>query len=158
MLAIPYLGSRNRPLTVRFRCISHEGKCEGHGKYRTLPGDHARMFNVRAIHEAEEARCDEIHVTEGELDAIVLEQLGHYAVALPGANQWRKHHAKMLAGFERVFVWADPDEAGGQFAGDVLASLYAAQKVPLRDGDVNESFLKGGVEAINELKEKLLWQ
>lgn len=157
MLSIPYLGARNQPLTVRFRCIAHEGKCEGHPKYRTLPHDRARMFNVKAIHEAEESGCDEISICEGELDALILDQLGHYAVALPGANQWRRHHAKMLAGFERVLVWGDPDEAGDTFVGDVLAGLPMAQKVHLSGGDVNETFLRGGAEAIERARKRLIW-
>ncbi|MFI5497210.1 hypothetical protein [Actinoplanes sp. NPDC051859] len=59
-----------------------------------------RMFNVAAIHQAD----DEIHLCEGELDGIILDQIGLPAVGLPGVNSWRNHHRRMLAGFNRVHV------------------------------------------------------
>lgn len=162
MLAIPYLIANQVPVTVRFRCIAEHGKglkCKdlGHGKYRTMPHDPARMFNVKAIHEALAENAQEIHIAEGEMDAVILEQLDLFAVALPGANQWRPHHSKMLAGFERIYVWGDPDGAGQGFASEVVQSMRQAQRVPLSRGDVNETYLSGGSEAIYEAMEKLTW-
>ncbi len=139
-LAIPYLGydqdGVEQVLSIRFRCIPelvHPGlTCKecGHGKYQGMPGEHARMFNVRAIKNA----GDEIHLTEGELDAVVLGQAGFDAVAMPGSTQWRRHHGRMLAGFNRIYIWADPDEAGAKFAADVLQSCRNAAIVKPRRG------------------------
>ena len=91
----------------------------------------------------------------GNCDAMILTQLGLPAVAFPGAKSWHSHHRRMFAGFQRVFVWADPDEAGRELAGKIQADLPRAQMVPLSLGDVNETFLRGGVDAINDALDRL---
>lgn len=149
MLAIPYLDREGRPLTVRFRCMEqHDHREFGHGKYNTLFEDPARMFNVRAIFEA----GDEICVTEGELDAITWHQVGMPAVAFPGANTWRPHHRRCLAGFSRVWLCGDPDEAGAQFNARLAKAMpVSATVVRLTDGDINETYAQGGAEALLSL-------
>ena len=137
MLAIPYLSHRGYPLTVRFRCLQeHDHQEHYHGKYNTMPGDPARIFNVAAVHGTH----DEIHVTEGELDAVILSKIGLPAIALPGASSWQWHWRKVLAGFNRVWVWGDPDDAGAQFTDKITRSLRQAKPVRLSDGDVTETF------------------
>ncbi|XVS66056.1 toprim domain-containing protein [Actinosynnema sp. CA-299493] len=112
----------------------------------TVSEDIPRMFNVRAVHGA----GDEIHVCEGELDAVILSMLGLHAVAIPGAKLWFGRHRRMLAGFSRVWVWGDPDDAGAEFVAKVTRSLRSAKGVRLRTGDVTETYLAGGREAIFE--------
>lgn len=147
-LAIPYLDRSGRPLSVRFRCLAqHDHREYGHGKYLSMTGEPARVFNVRAIHEAD----DEISVCEGEFDAMVLTKVGLPAVAIPGASGWSSHHRKMLAGFNRVHVWGDPDEAGATFNRKVTQSMPRARAVRLRKGDVTENFLAGGARALLSL-------
>lgn len=144
-LAIPYRGESvdggfHPTLTMRFRCVRpHEGACKdlGHPKYMTMKGDTSRMFNVPAIVEA----TTEIHVAEGELDAVLLNRLGYPAVALPGALQWKRHHSRMLAGFDRVFIWGDPDEAGSEMVSTICKHLRQAIPVRLKNGDVGETYL-----------------
>lgn len=149
-LAIPYLDQHGKPLTIRFRCIAeHNHRDHGHGKYMTMADDPPRMFNVGAIHRA----SDTIHVTEGELDAMTLESVGLPAVAIPGANLWKPHHRRMLAGFSRVWVWGDPDDAGAELVAKIGRSLRQSRGVKLRGGDVNETYLAGGPEALLELVE-----
>jgi DNA primase len=148
MLAIPYLDRHGRPLTLRFRCLTeHEHREHGHGKYTSITGDPVRMFNIGAIHRAGE----EIHVAEGELDAIILTRIGLPAVAIPGALLWRAHHRRMLAGFSRVWVWGDPDDAGAEFTAKVTRSLRTAKGVRLRGGDVTDTYLTGGAGALHAL-------
>jgi DNA primase len=148
MLAIPYLDKNGKPLIIRFRCLErHDHREFGHGKYNTAYGDPARMFNVRAVFEA----GDEIAVTEGELDAIVWHQLGIPAVAFPGSSTWRGHHRRCLAGFSRVWVCGDPDESGAKFNAAVSKGLRQAAQVRLTVGDVNETYLQGGAEALLSL-------
>lgn len=140
-LSIPYLDRLGRPLTLRFRCMQeHNHRDFGHGKYMSLPHDPARTYNVRAIFEAK----TEIHVTEGELDAVILNKLGLPAIAIPGAQGWRNHHRRMLAGFSRVFVWGDPDDAGAEFTAKVTSALRTAKGVRLYDGDVTDTYIKNG--------------
>lgn len=150
-LAIPYLDKDGRPLTVRFRCIQkHECRQLGHGKYMSLTDDPVRVYNIRAIHEA----GDEIHVTEGELDTQVLTKIGLHSVAIPGAQLWRGHHRRMLAGFSRVFVWGDPDDAGAELVAKITRSLRTAKGVRLREGDVTDTYLAGGAKALMALIQK----
>ncbi|GAA0967319.1 toprim domain-containing protein [Actinocorallia libanotica] len=152
-LAIPYLDRNGRPLTVRFRClVEHNHRDFFHGKYMSIPDDPPRMFNIGAIHRA----GDEIHVCEGELDAIILTMLGLHAVAIPGAQLWKGRHRRMLAGFSRVWVWGDPDDAGADFTRKICRSLRTAKGVRLRVGDVTDTYLAGGAEAIHDCYRKEL--
>jgi DNA primase len=148
-LAIPYLDKDGeQPLTIRFRCIDkHNHRENGHGKYESLSGDTSRVYNVGAIARA----SDTLHVTEGEFDAMILEQCGLPAIALPGAAMFRSHHRRLLAGFSRVWVWSDPDEAGADLLNRITASLRQAKGVRLQVGDVTETYLAGGEDAIHEL-------
>jgi DNA primase len=139
-LAIPYLHHTGYPLAVRFRCMeNHDCRANGHGKYMSLPDDPVRMFNTSAVLNAR----NEIHVTEGEFDAMILTQLGLHAIAIPGAKLWTPAHATNLRGFSRVWVWQDPDEAGSEFVNKVLGALHQAAPVTL-DMDVNDLYLSGG--------------
>jgi hypothetical protein len=151
MLALPYLDKDRSPLTLRFRCTkAHNHRELHHGKYNSVHGDVVRMFNVGAIHRATE-RNEDICVTEGELDAIVLEQIGLHAVALPGATTWQYYHARMLAGFDRVWLFTDPDDEGEALQGRMLQAMRQARAVRLTLGDVGETFLQGGPDALLDL-------
>lgn len=147
-LAIPYLDRNGAPLTIRFRCIQeHDHRQHGHGKYMSLPDDPVRIYNIGAIHRAGE----DLDVTEGELDAQVLTKIGLNAVAIPGAQLWRGHHRRAMAGFQRIRVWGDPDDAGAELIAKISRSLPRAKGVRLRDGDVTDTYLKGGAEALLNL-------
>ena len=143
-LGIPYLGLDSRPMDIRFRCLrNHEHV--GHGKYMTLDEHPARVYNVQAIVTAD----FDIHVTEGEIDAMILQMLGYHAVAIPGASGFQAHHRRMLAGFGRVYVWGDPDEAGAQFTSRVTRMMGQAIGVRLNDGDINDTYVTEGEAAIH---------
>lgn len=147
-LTIPYLDAKGSPLTMRFRCIQeHDHRSFGHGKYMSLSHDPARVFNIRAVHLA----GNEIHVAEGEMDAIILNKIGLPAVAIPGATGWRPHHRRMLAGFSKVYVWGDPDDAGAEFITKVTQSLRTAQGVRLTAGDVSDTYKVGKAAALLDL-------
>jgi DNA primase len=150
MLSIPYLDREGAPVSIRFRCIrDHDHREHYHGKYNSMTGEPARLFNVAAIHRA----ADEIHLAEGEFDAIVLDTVFGSAVGVPGANSWLGRHRRMLAGFSRIWVWADPDAAGAELMNKVARSLRSAKGVRLRGGDVTDVYLSGGPEALRELIE-----
>ena len=171
-LAIPYLGMNDdgeeEVWSIRFRCLpelQHPGaSCKDmrHGKYHGLAHEWARVYNVRVLPVA----GTEIHIAEGELDAVVLNQAGFPAIGMPGATQWRYHHARMLAGFSKVYVWGDPDEAGAKLVGDVMAACRNAAPVRLTEGDVTETFLSacdgadwsGGYALLDELTEAVKWK
>ncbi|MEU7570356.1 toprim domain-containing protein [Micromonospora sp. NPDC049240] len=145
MLAIPYLDKDGKALSIRFRCMEeHDHRDHFHGKYNTVKDEPARMYNIGSLFRA----GDEIHVTEGEFDAVILNKIGLPAVALPGANNFKPRHRRMLAGFSRVWVWGDPDDAGAEFTNKITRALRQAKGVRLRDGDVTDTYLKGGAEAL----------
>lgn len=147
-LSIPYIGHDGRILTIRFRCLQeHDHRSHGHGKYMSIPEDPSRIYNVRAATQAD----DEIHVTEGEIDAITLNMIGLPAIAIPGAQGWQRHHRHVLEGFQRVWVWGDPDDAGAQFTQKVTRALSRAKGVRLPGGDVNEIYKAGGRDAVLDL-------
>ena len=145
-LAIPYLDKDGQPLSLRFRCIQHK-KCEGHPKYRSMEGEPPRTYNVGAIHRAK----DELHVTEGEMDCLILQKVGLSAIGIPGAAMWASHHRRMLAGFSKVYVWQEPGEGGGRFASAVTRSIRHARIVRLDAGDIGETFLAQGGEHLLSL-------
>lgn len=141
-LSIPSLGLDAAPYNIRFRSLDGSEP-----KYLGLPGVETRLFNVRAIHEAD----DEIHISEGELDAVVLDRLGLRAVGVCGVNSWKKHHARMFAGFTRVYVWGDGDSAGQQFSAKVADTLVSAYRCKIQQGqDVTDLYLADGEVGINK--------
>lgn len=151
-LAIPYLRADGEPLTIRFRCLEdHDHSEYKHGKYMSIEDDITRVYGVESLH----GNHSEIHVTEGEFDRNILRfQMGWPAVGFPGASNWAGKHRRMLAGFSRIWVWGDPDEAGAKFIMRVTRSLRQARGVQLRVGDVTDTFLDGGHDALGELLEE----
>lgn len=152
-IAIPYLGVDGRPLSIRFRCIQdHDCGERGHGKYAGLAGERTRPYNVRSYVDSD----DTIHLTEGEFDTMILQQNGYHAMAIPGAQNYKRHYTPMLSGFSRIYVWGDGDEAGQHFIHRVIQSNSAAVGVPLSDGDdVNSLFLREGAQGIENLIESV---
>lgn len=149
--AIPYLDKDGAPLSIRFRCLSqHDHREFQHGKYMSMYEEPTRIFNVRAIHEA----GDTLHMTEGEFDAMILCQLGLPAIACPGAHSFTGHWRRMLAGFSRIWVWVDPDDAGSDMANKVTSRLSRARVIQPEIGDVTDTYLDGGEEAIFRLIER----
>ena len=146
-LAIPYLGPRGNVYNLRFRCMDHEDcKAEGCGmKYISLPGFPSRVYNVRAI----KGQHTELHVTEGELDCITLNSCSLPAVGLPGVENMPGHFPRLVAGFQRVYLWADGDEAGRALVKEFTKRVPWGEAVFMKEGeDVNSIFVKGGREAI----------
>lgn len=153
-MAIPYLRWSQEEqwsvVSIRFRCVQ-EHTHQGHGKYMTVAGDRPRMFNTLALLK----QSPTIAITEGELDAITAQICGVPAVGLPGAAAWQPYFREPFLGYREVFVLADGDEAGMQFAHTVAASLPNAKIIPMPPGeDVNSVVLTGGKDALLERMRK----
>lgn len=151
-LAIPYIGPKGNIYDVRYRCLEQHDHSDPENhcpKYLGADGVSTRMFNTRAL----TAPTDYIILCEGELDAVTITACGWPAVAVAGANAWKAHHARMLAGFSRVLVLADGDDAGRGLAAKVTRSLPStAVTIMLREGhDINSLYVQGGKEALVEL-------
>ncbi len=148
-LAIPYI-TEFGVVNMSFRCLrDHSCKQEGCVKYLKLKGAESDLYGVRAFDDAR----DWVGVCEGELDSLILRQIGIPAVSNPGAKNWKSHWPNVFEDFSRVYIFADADSAGeGMFEKfqDGLAKTSAAViKVRLPKGeDVNSTYQKYGAEAI----------
>lgn len=131
-LAIPYL-TPTGVVDIRFRSINGEEP-----KYMGMPGTETRLYNVSALHQAK----DFIAVCEGEIDAITLNyKCGIPAVGVPGANSWKRHYTKLLQDFETIYVFADGDQPGSDFAKKLARELQRVVVINMPDGhDVNSIF------------------
>ena len=141
-LSIPYL-TKTGVVDIRFRSLNPAVE----PKYMGMTGVDTKMFNVLDIEKAE----NYIGICEGELDTITLSSLvGIPCIGVPGANSWKKHYTRLLADFERVFVFADGDQPGKEFANS-LARELPVTVIQMPDGeDVNSSYVKHGANYIRE--------
>lgn len=151
-LAIPFIGPKNNIYDIRFRCMDphdhkdSEVRCP---KYLGLDGVETRIYNAKAL----VAPTDYIMITEGELDAATLTVCGWPAIGLPGANSWKKHYPRLLAGFSRVVLVADGDDAGHKLASTFRRAIPSSGRVILcgQGLDVNEIYIREGREGLVEL-------
>jgi DNA primase len=141
-LSIPYI-TKTGVVDLRFRSLNPAVE----PKYMGMTGAETKMYNVLDIDRA----GDYIGVCEGELDTITLSHcVGFPCIGVPGANSWKKHYTRLLADFERVFVFADGDQPGTEFARS-LARELPVTIVQLPEGeDVNSAFVKYGASYIKE--------
>jgi DNA primase len=135
-LSIPYI-TKTGVVDLRFRSLNPAVE----PKYMGMTGVETKMYNVLDIERA----GDFIGICEGEIDTLTLSSLvGIPCVGVPGANSWKKHYTRLLADFERVFVFADGDQPGKEFATSLARELPVAV-IQLPDGqDVNSMFVQEG--------------
>ena len=139
-LSIPYI-TKSGVVDLRFRSLNPAVE----PKYMGLTGVETKMYNVLDVEKA----GDFIGVCEGELDTLTMSGcIGIPCVGVPGANSWKRHYTRLLADFERVFVFADGDQPGTEFARS-LARELPVTIVQFPDGeDVNSLYVKHGAEYI----------
>jgi DNA primase len=141
-LSIPYV-TKSGVVDLRFRSLNPAVE----PKYMGMSGAVTKLYNVKDIDRA----GDWIGVCEGELDTITLSHcVGIACVGVPGANSWKSHYTRLLADFERVFIFADGDQAGTEFARGLSKELPVTI-VQLPDGeDVNSCYVKYGKDYLIE--------
>jgi len=141
-LSIPYI-TKTGVVDLRFRSLNPAVE----PKYMGMTGAETKMYNVLDVERA----SDFIGVCEGELDTLTLSAcIGIPCVGVPGANSWKKHYTRLLADFERDFVFADGDQPGTEFARS-LARELPVTIIQLPDGhDVNSMFVQEGVDYFNQ--------
>lgn len=77
-------------------------------KYTSLPGSKPGLFNRDILYSTKEVVC-----VEGELDAIVLDQLGIPAVSSTGGcNTFPSEWIRWFKGLTTVYLWFDSDDPG----------------------------------------------
>jgi DNA primase len=148
-LAIPFIGPRGNVYDIRFRCIEDhdhkdsEVRCP---KYLGSDGVETRMYNLQSV----TAPTDFIFLTEGELDAATLFSCGWPAVGVPGANAWKPHYGRILAGFSRVVLVADGDDAGRKLAAKVQSAMRSSCHVMVAPPghDINSLYVERGKDGL----------
>lgn len=115
-------------------------------KYKTLAGTATRLFNADIAWDAEE-----IAICEGEFDALVLEQEGHPALGVPGANVWQPAWDAYLEKPRRVYLIFDRDETGEKAATKLVERLgHKVRRVHLSEEgfkcDPTQWFAEGHTE------------
>ena len=141
-LAIPYL-TKSGVVDIRFRALNPAVE----PKYMGMAGSDTKLYNVLDVERA----GDWIGICEGELDTLTMSRcVGIPCVGVPGANSWKKHYTRLLADFERVFVFADGDQPGKEFANSLSRELPCTI-ITFGDGeDVNSAYTKYGSDYIRE--------
>ena len=141
-LAIPYI-TKTGVVDIRFRSLNPAVE----PKYMGMVGSDTKLYNVLDIERA----GDWIGICEGELDTLTMSRcIGIPCVGVPGASSWKKHYTRLLADFERVFVFADGDSPGREFANSLSRELPCTI-INFGDGeDVNSAFTKYGAAYIQE--------
>jgi DNA primase len=137
-LAIPYL-TRSGVVDLRFRSMDLSEP-----KYMGMAGATTHLYNVGAFFRA----TSYISICEGEIDTITLDTVcGIPAVGVPGVNNWKKHYSRLLADFDKVFLFADGDNAGMEFGKSLSRELGNLVVVQMPEGeDVNSMYRTHGAE------------
>jgi DNA primase len=141
-LAIPYL-TKAGVIDLRFRAMGAEQP-----KYLGLPGANTHLYNVNAFFRA----ADWIAVCEGEIDAITLDSAMNYpAIGVPGVNNWKRHYGRILQDFDKIYVFADGDQAGSDFAKNLTKELGNVITLHMPEvEDVNSTYVKFGKSWFDE--------
>lgn len=149
MLSIPYTAPNGDTLSIRFRNLADIGP-----KYLTMPGDKPRPFNTPAV----ERHSVNICLTEGEIDTMILHQLGLPSMGIPGAKVWKKEWGLILRPYRTVFVFTDGDVAGRDFGKMIAEELPNVRIIDMgtyidQDGiekshDVNTKYLVEGADVL----------
>jgi DNA primase len=137
-LAIPYL-TRSGVVDVRFRSLDLSEP-----KYMGMAGASTHLYNVGALFRASSYIC----ICEGEIDTITLDFVCDIpAVGVPGVNNWKKHYTRLLADFDKVFLFADGDNAGSDFGKSLSRELGNLVVVQMPEGeDVNSMYRLHGAD------------
>ena len=134
-VAIPVLDRHGKPVNMRFRSVPGECRhCDGqgckrcdHGKvrksYRRSPGRPTTLFGIATLTEDHDR---DVIITEGELDAMALWQLGfreHIVSGTAGAGAWADEWLDTLEPFRHFVLAYDDDAAGDKGAKSVADKL-----------------------------------
>jgi archaellum biogenesis ATPase FlaH len=99
-ITIPYFV---QGVCAQIRCRDQEAV---KNKYKTPPGQDPIPFNVDVVLED---NLSFVVLTEGEFDAMLLEDLGYNAIGIPGANAFKEDWVRAFADIRKVFICFDTD-------------------------------------------------
>ena len=137
-LSIPYI-TRSGVVDIRFRSMDLSEP-----KYMGMAGATTHLYNVSAFFRA----TSFISICEGEIDTLTLDTVcGIPSVGVPGVNNWKKHYTRLLQDFDKVFLFADGDNAGSDFGKSLSRELGNLVVVNMPEGeDVNSMYRLHGAE------------
>jgi len=149
-LSIPYITALGMAVSVKFRRLD-----DGKPKYGQPTGQKLHLYNVADV----AVDSSHIVVTEGELDAVIISGiLGIPAVGVPGVAAWKPYYAKLMTGFDTVYVVGDNDlkedgtNPGAEFSKRVASEIINSHIVQLPLGmDINEFYLQHGLTELSTL-------
>lgn len=114
-ICIPVLDGRADIKTLRYRRLS------GYPKYDQSKHERAHLFNISSV------RHRTVHITEGEFDAIVLEQIGRRSVGVPGINNFREQWRWLFIGNDVRIVF-DSDKPGTEAEKNTKRAVFQVKK------------------------------
>ena len=127
------------------KVVNIRAKQVGGGMLQVKDSD-LRLFGVDQV-----VGHKDVYLTEGEFDAMYLNQLGFPACGLPGAQNYQEHWNQTFDSALRVFVCLDADDAGRKGATrvkDLLGSKARQVDLPVpseaESTDITEYFLRDG--------------
>lgn len=150
-LSIPYLTANGLCVGFKFRRLDG-----GQPKYGSPSGQKGHLYNVTDILK----NSSRIVVCEGELDTIIVSGILKLpAVGVPGATAWKDHYARLLNGYNTVYILGDNDEGrkegenpGLEFSRRVAGEVENSIIVSLPPGtDINEYYLREGIDAARRI-------
>lgn len=107
-------------------------------KYVSVAGSRVGIFNADVLWTSRD-----VIICEGEIDAMLLSQVGYNAISSTGgAGTWRAQWATLFAGVPNIVILYDNDEAGRNGALLVRSTLARARIATYPDGikDAGELF------------------
>lgn len=149
-ISIPYITALGHCVGFKFRRLD-----DGRPKYGSPTGQKAHLYNVSDI----SILSRHIVVCEGELDTVIVSGvLNIPAVGIPGVQAWKPHFAKLLSGYDSVYIVGDNDikedgsNPGQDFAKRVQQEVLNGVLVSLPPGmDINDHYLQFGADATRHL-------
>lgn len=150
-LVIPSFSARGTVCDMALRCMKdHDCGAEGCPKYLFLPGVPKRLYGLDDL----ALGGSTIHIAEGHPDRMTLKACGLPALGVAGVNAWKQYHARLLAGYEQVFFWAQADDKGqSEGLGERIRSSFSRVSVILVESgeDLNSFYVKHGKQAVLDL-------
>lgn len=110
------------PYIINGHVLQIRGK-DMNGKYFTPPGDQVRPYNIDSVRNAKS-----VVITEGEFDALVVEQLGYATIGVPGSTSWQDDWNGYLSEAKRIYACFDRDDSGDRGFERVEKSIGARVK------------------------------
>lgn len=147
-ICLPYSAADGSVSNIKARCVeAHDCSDLKHPKYMGESNIDPALYNVTALLSNDEV----LYVTEGEMDCIILHQMGLAAVGYAGTNSWRTVFNRAIGpDWDRIVVVADGDTPGREAAKRVAKEL-SAEVLDLPDGeDVGSLYVRHGEQFLRQ--------